>query len=269
MLDLKEIDGLEENERVEGDMVYCTLCGGEKLEFLDWIDGTRKVFRKMCKCQKEEHDKQECERKRLQRIADIKKNSMIPIRYRSVRFSNTSTGSNQTFDQAYKRCKGYCEQSEKVLKNGWGIYLQGDKGTGKTHIAACIANELIEQCYEVLFTNFFEITKEIKATYNSSSDVSEIDLIEKIATIDDIGTETMKKNGEDTWIQEKIYDVLNKRYNENKPTIFTSNNSLPELVNERGMMDKTVDRIMEMATVILKFEGQSFRREMRKVALPF
>lgn len=125
-----------------------------------------------------------------------------------------------------------------------------------------------------MFTNFFEITKEIKATYNKSSLTSEVDLINKISkidflVIDDIGTESMKKNGEDTWVQEKIYDVLNKRYNERKPTIFTSNNSFSELINERGMLDKSVDRIMEMSTVILKIEGQSFRRELRKVELPF
>ena len=44
-----------------------------------------------------------------------------------------------------------------------------------------------------------------------------------------------------------------------KPTIFTSNYSLQELVQDRGLLDKTVDRILEMSTAILKVEGRSNR----------
>ncbi len=273
MIDLEKIGGLNENERVEGDMIYCTKCGEKKLFHLN-IPGCEDYLRKACRCEKEAYEKERYEKEMTQEISENMKKSKIPTRYKNVYFSNTELGNNQMFINAYNRCKGYCDNADEVLKHGWGIYLYGDKGTGKTHIVACIVNELLKKRYRVLFTNFFEITKDIKATYNRISTINESDLINEIVEvdfliIDDIGTESLKKNGEDTWIQEKIYDVLNKRYNERKPTIFTSNNSLKELANERGMLDKSVDRIMEMSTMILKIEGQSFRREMRKVELPF
>ena len=93
---------------------------------------------------------------------------------------------------------------------------------------------------------------------------NEIDLINKIANvdflfIDDLGTEKVTKDGEDTWLQDKIFEVINKRYNNMKPTIFTSNYSLQELVQDRGLLDKTVDRILEMSTAIIKVEGRSNR----------
>lgn len=265
MIDLNELGVLQEDEHVVDDVIRCKKCGGKRSETLTF-DSETLTFRVECECQKQKKDLEE-------RVKAIKENSLISRRYSNATFANIKIISD-TYAVKISRCKGYCEHAKEALENGWGIYLQGDRGTGKTHLAACIANELMNQGYELLFTNFFEITKEIKATFNSNSTENEADLVNKVAeidflVIDDIGTESFKKNGEDTWIQEKVYDVLNKRYNAKKPTIFTSNNSLSELVNERGMMDKTVDRIMEMSTMILKFEGQSYRREIRKVELPF
>lgn len=268
MIDLNALGGLQEDERVEDDVIYCTKCGGIRSEKFE-ISNTGKVlyFRTECDCQKKDKELHE-------RVNRIRENCGISERYKNVTFETSKKDVLTDFEVKMKRCKGYCEHAKEALENGWGIYIYGSKGTGKTHLAACIANSLMDQGYELLFTNFFEITKEIKATYNRSSSDSEIDLINRVTSIDflvidDIGTESMKKNGEDTWIQEKIYDVLNNRYNAKKPTIFTSNNSLAELVNERGMLDKSVDRIMEMSTMILKFEGQSYRKEIRKVRLPF
>ena len=87
--------------------------------------------------------------------------------------------------------------------------------------------------------------------------------------IDDLGTEILQKNGEDNWLQEQVFDIINKRYNNHKPTIFSSNHSLNELVQERGMMPKTVDRIMEMSTAIIKVNGASYRAKNRRKDVPF
>ena len=76
--------------------------------------------------------------------------------------------------------------------------------------------------------------------------------------IDDFGTEKVTKGNEDIWLQEKVFEVINRRYINNKPIIFTSNYSLQELIRDRGVADKTVDRIMEMCEVI-RLNGQSYR----------
>lgn len=260
--DINDFGGLQENEQLVGDMIYCTVCSGKKL-YVNEEFGIR--VRCKCACEQEKQRKEE----QAKQVDMLKKSSLLGKRYWDATFENTETGHNETFDLAYKRCKAYISDLDEVLRKGYGLYIYGDKGTGKTHLTACMTNEMISQLYKVLVTNFFEITKEIKKTYNSSTTDNESRLIENIANIDfliidDIGTETLTKNGENTWIQEKIYDVLNKRYNAQKPTIFTSNYSLRELVEDRGMMDKTVDRIMEMSTAIIKVEGQSYRKEMRK-----
>lgn len=81
--------------------------------------------------------------------------------------------------------------------------------------------------------------------------------------IDDFGTEIVTKNNQDVWLQEKIFEVVNKRYNNNKPIIFTSNYSLRQLIEERGLADKTIDRINEVCEV-MKLEGNSYRKFLKE-----
>lgn len=253
-----------EDEYTKNNLVYCKKCDTPRTTVVNIFDRQRTV-RCICKCQKEELERQkevEKEIEKQKKIAKLQEASLLSERYKNVSFDNCVTGENESFDIAYGRCKKYCENSDEILKNGYGIYLWGDKGTGKTHLTGCMANYLLRQYKQVLFTNFFEISKSIRSTFKGSG--SETDIINKIANvdflfIDDLGTEKVTKEGEDTWLQDKIFEVINKRYNNMKPTIFTSNYSLQQLVQERGLLDKTVDRILEMSTAIIRVEGKSNR----------
>lgn len=256
---------------------HCKVCKG----YLETIinnpfTGEPKKVNCICSCTEKKWQEEE-ERKRniakQREIMKLQKDSLLGERYKDVSFDNTELGKNKMFDAAFTRCKNYCSISNTILEKGYGIYIYGDKGTGKTHLTACIVNELVKQYKPVLFTNFFEISKMIRSTYNKSSQ-SEMDFINKLANIDfliidDIGSEILKKDDQDTWLQGIIFDIINKRYNNKKPTIFTSNHSLPELVNQRYIMPKTIDRIAQMSNALLKIEGNSYRLEARETELPF
>lgn len=268
---VEDFGGLSDDEYIKDEVIYCKKCNTPRM----FVNEHFKV-RCLCKCQAEERDRakdMERERKRLEYIDKLQTASLIGERYKNVSFSNTETGHNADFDTAFIRCKRYCEVADKVLQDGLGIYIYGTKGTGKTHLTACMANELMNKYKQVLFTNFFEISKMIRGTFGNSNE-SESDYINRLANIDflfldDLGTERVQTQNGDLWLQEKIFDVLNKRYNMKKPTIFTSNYSLPELINARGIMDKTVDRITEMSNAIFEIKGASYRMKARKTDLPF
>lgn len=229
-----------------------------------------------CKCMREAERKAEERRAYMEKMAkleSLRSASLLGERYKHTTFDTTDTTVGGDFEKAYARCKKYCEVTDEVLENGYGIYLYGPSGTGKTHLTACICNELINNFHQCLFTNFFEISKMIRATFNRKNSDAET-VIKKICEIDflfidDLGTELLKKNGEDSWLQEQVFDIINKRYNNKKPTIFSSNHSLGELISERGMMQKTVERIMEMSTAIIKVDGKSYRVNNRKKVVPF
>ena len=253
----------------EGDdgLRYCTKCHTLRVT-KDIIPVFNAHMPTPCECMKEETRKQE-ERleymRKMDAVDKIRSASLLGDRYKDTTFDKTELVGGD-FDKAFQRCRKYCDIHEEALANGYGIYLYGTSGTGKTHLTACICNELIRKCQQCLFTNFFEISKLIRSTFHKNTEAETI--IKRISSvdflfIDDLGTEMLKRNGEDNWLQEQVFDIINKRYNERKPTIFSSNYSLNELIEQRGMMPKTVDRIMEMSTAIIKIDGASYRAKNR------
>ncbi len=252
----------------QGDDV-CPKCGVNRRRNTI-VCGIPYSFHVMCKCEAEQEEiaaKEKSKQDRLQRVKKLKRLSLLGERYRPVTFDNSKTGVNASFDGAFKRCKKYCELHEETVKNGYGIYLFGDKGVGKTHLTACMANFLLAERIPVLFTNLFEISKSVKSTFSRESSQTEQALIEKFSSIDvlffdDLGTEIFTKNSGETWIQGLLFDLVNKRYNNQKATIFSSNYSLNELANERGVMEKTVDRIGEMtSSAVMRITGSSMRKK--------
>ena len=224
----------------------------------------------MCKCRQEKEEQEQRKQEQLdkmRKIESLKKLSLLGNRYKNVLFENSKTGVNSSFDTAFNRCKKYCEVYEETVKNGYGIYLFGDKGVGKTHLTACIANDLMSKCIPVLFTNLFEISKAVKSTFNQESSQTEQNLIDKFSNVevlffDDLGTEIFIKNSGETWLQGLLFDLINNRYNNQKATIFSSNYSLNSLINERGIAEKTIDIISEMTNgAVMKITGKSLRNE--------
>ena len=253
-----------DEEYILNDDIYCKKCNTPRT-----CIGLNRKVRCICKCQSEalEAENKKLEQMENQRIIDkIKSASLLGEKYKSVTFDNTETNHNPQFRNVFNRCRKYCEVANKVLDEGIGIYMYGNKGTGKSRLTACMANELMSKYYTVLYTNFSEISKYIRNTFKKTSE-TESSFLEKLATIDflfidDFGTEKVTKDDQDLWLQEKIFEVINKRYNNNKPIIFTSNYSLQELIEERGLADKTVDRINEICE-LMKIEGSSYRHQVK------
>ena len=257
------------------ELEICKICG-EATQYLVNIPLTNKQFLAHinCRCERKKLEirrENELKQEKLAKIAELKILSLISKRYENVSFESTQTGHNASFDKAFERCKRYCENHQKVYENGNGIYLFGKKGTGKTFLTACIANELLKKCVPVLLTNLFEISKAIKSTFQSGFHESEREFFERFEKVsflifDDLGVETFTKNDRDTWLQTLLFDLINRRYNAKKPTIFSSNYSLNELVNLRGIADRTVDRISEMTNgAVFKFDGESMRSKVKNI----
>ena len=261
--------GLYDDEYVADDQIWCKTCKTPRTVVIGNLR-----FRRMCDCEQTVHEREEAERRgkeRQEKIIKLQRASLIGERYRSCTFASVQTDHNESFARAYSRCAAYCDNTRDVLSNGYGIYLYGSVGTGKTTLTACMANKLMQDYRQVLFTSFIEIGKEIRRTFSNNETESEV--VNRIASIDflfidDIGTEGYVRNGSDTWIQERVYDVINKRYGSKKPTVFSSNYTLNELVAERGMMEKTVDRIGEMSNAVLHITGENYRRRAT-ASLPF
>jgi len=111
---------------------------------------------------------------------------------------------------------------------GW-LTLIGSYGCGKTHLAAAIANERVAHSHPALFVNVPDLLDHLRATYSPTSSVTYDERFEIVRNaplliLDDLGTENATP-----WASEKLYQILNYRYNSQLPTVITTNHRLEEI----------------------------------------
>ena len=111
---------------------------------------------------------------------------------------------------------------------GW-LVLQGANGCGKTHLAAAIVNYCYQAKKPALFAVVPEFLDHLRSAFNPESKVSYDQLFEKVKkapllVLDDFGEQTTTP-----WAQEKLYQVINYRYNAKLPTVITTCHTMDEI----------------------------------------
>jgi DNA replication protein DnaC len=105
-----------------------------------------------------------------------------------------------------------------------GILFLGSCGVGKTHLAASILKSLVVKKNIVgLFYDFRDLLKEIQASYNPTTRSSELKILAPIFDAEVLVLDELGASKPTEWVQETITHIINKRYNDKKVTIFTSN----------------------------------------------
>ena len=201
-------------------------------------------------------EKQEEERRHRQmQIERILGRSGIKKRFQQRTFANFVTDTPERV-RCYKIAKRYADTFSERYSNGDGLYIEGTNGTGKTHLAAAIALQLINERIPVICKTSTDLLMDIKKAYESR-EVSESRVLDIYKTvdlliIDDLGKETCSD-----WSMSTLYSILNDRYEDMKPTIVTTNYGAEDLIKAltpRGY-DNTkivaiISRLKETSTVI-------------------
>ncbi len=111
---------------------------------------------------------------------------------------------------------------------GW-LLLKGGYGCGKTHLAAAIANHAIEMGRPVLFITVPDLLDHLRTAFSPGSPAGYDERFDEVRDaplliLDDLGTESPTP-----WAQEKLFQILNYRYNARLPTVITTNHELEEI----------------------------------------
>jgi len=171
-----------------------------------------------CRCV--ELESREGRLSRLQRYSNL--GPLTRLTFESLNRMGLSTSPRHR--ASFQRC---VEDAEEFVRDpdGW-MMMVGLSGCGKTHIAAAIANGCLLRSTPALFVIVPDLLDHLRATYQPNSEVSYDQLFEQVRNapiliLDDLGTESGTP-----WAQEKLFQVINHRYNYRLPTIVTTNVAL-------------------------------------------
>lgn len=188
------------------------------------------------------------------RTARIMEQSRIGERFKDRRFDTFKTNTSNI--EAYKACLSY---TKKFNKNGNGLLLVGEYGTGKTHLAVAMIHELAKQSVYGVFVTTPDLLQKIRTGFNSedskANEIMDIVKTTEFLVLDDLGAEKVTD-----WVREQFYMIINARYENMLPTVITTNLSFKELEKQIGK--RIVSRIIEMTDGVL-FDGKDYR--MRKL----
>lgn len=162
-------------------------------------------------------DEQEAQQKEDEKLVSLG----LQRRYRQSDFENLHDP--KPSPQVIEACKLFAFTIAKQKEpSGQGIYLWGPNGTGKTHLAVAIARVF----GHALFVNTLHLFDALKDSYNTGirCDVYESARWAPLLVLDDLGSE--RPTG---WVQERLYALLNNRWDEMLSTVVTSNYKPSEL----------------------------------------
>lgn len=192
-------------------------------------------------------------KERQEKITELSKISGVPKRFTTASFKNYNPKDNPI---AYRKTKEFVD----MFPNNKGLLLTGTVGTGKTHLAAAIANGLMDKLYSVYFGNVVDVMSFIKSTYSGDSRITEeeaINLMTKevdLFIIDDLGKENSTE-----YTLSMLYQLINRVYENEKTIVITTNENSSELVRKLGERGQAiVSRITEMCEPVI-FKGQDRR----------
>ncbi len=184
-----------------------------------------------------------------------------------VRLSNLDAHRARTFDSFQTDLPGLSEAQAASLRiakdlgqrfaaqpEGW-LLIQGRYGCGKTHLAAAVANVCVDAGLATLFMTTPDLLDHLRSTFGPSSEVEYDELFNRLRTVpllvlDDLGSESPTP-----WALEKLFQIINYRYNYRLPTVITTNAD-PEQMDER-IRSRLSDRHLTRA---VKIDAPDYRR---------
>jgi len=150
----------------------------------------------------------------------------------------------------------YIMKFPQFRDNGMGLYIySGTKGSGKTMLSCCILNEIAKRyAGSVKFINALDLLEMTKKGFQGGEDEVKQLYYAGLLVIDDIGVQMSKE-----WVDTVFYRLINDRYINRKPTIYTSNIPIDRL----KMDDRITDRI-ESNTYLIPLPEESIRKAVRQ-----
>ncbi len=188
----------------------CPLCNGT-----GWQVRQRENEREVVRCQCRVRDRSE----RLLATAHI------PERYQHCELENFKYDPAEMGEKSIGKARFNAGRFvEEYPSQKTGLLLVGSVGVGKTHLSVGILKALIrEKGIHCLFCDYRELLKSIQNSYNSSVQVTEMEILRPVFEAEVLVLDELGAVRSTEWVFDTVNYILNSRYNENRTTIITTN----------------------------------------------
>ena len=236
-------------------LLICGQCRTRKQKKISFL-GEERIVGCLCRCAAEKLEREREEYRVKEELLNIQKMKSAGLQDRT--FYNYILDRCDASQENAVYAKRYVEHFSEMVQTGQGLLFWGNVGTGKTFLAGCIANALLEQKIPVLMTSFPKILNALGGLYSSERNEYLASLNHyTLLVIDDMGIER-----ESQYTAETIYTVIDERYKSGKPFIITTNIQLDALKNPQDVEHARIyDRIMERCMPVY-FGGRNYRSEL-------
>lgn len=209
----------------------------------------------LCKCEAERRDREEAEKALRAKVERLKRNAFTEAKMRNWTFENDDHSNEKISTIA----KNYFENFEEMKTQRKGLLFYGNVGTGKSYIAACIANALMEKGIPAYMRNFKEIDNALQDLIRGKQEYYDNLNRFPLLILDDLSAERKTE-----YMQEIVFNVIDSRYKVGLPLIVTTNLTADELKYPAEITNKrTFSRLFEMC-IPIEVSGTDRRREVLK-----
>ena len=214
----------------EAESSGCAICKGAGFVY-PLLDSGRPDFTRVVPCECNQGVSGEDRMQRLRRDSgalSLKLLSNMTFESFDPKRVNHPAEQQRNLSDAYKLARRFAEEPE-----GWVVF-QGPNGCGKTHLAAAIGNYQLQKGCPAMFIFVPDFLDHLRSAFGPESKVTYDALFEKVKTsplliLDDLGEQASTP-----WAQEKLYQLINYRYNDRLPTVITTCLSADEIETRIG-----------------------------------
>jgi len=189
----------------------------------------------------------ECRSQRLERGRSRGVSSAIPARYRGVSFDRPPVSDMARDLQtkiAVNEVRSYVDDLDARLREGRGLWLFGDTGTGKTSLAMLISKAALEAGRTVAIYSLPKLLARIRRTYDSEpGGDSYLSFFEQLTSVDLLHIDDLGAEKRSDWVLEQLYALVNERYEAQRSIVITTNLQHEELEEQIG--PRTVSRLAQ------------------------
>lgn len=200
----------------------CDRCGGRGWLTLEAAVGDPNFGRTVaCVCRKD--DREDEAYSRLIKYSNLGSLARFTFETVEPESGDRLAGSLDSYQQAYAAALDFSERPE-----GWLVIL-GPHGSGKTILAAAVANRCIDRGHVVFFSHVPDLLDHLRDTFSPASDIAYSELFEQVKSTPILVLDGLGSHSTTPWAEEKLGQIINYRYNAALPTVVTSAASLDAL----------------------------------------